>query len=220
MGRIHFAVVNRGKANAVKSIAEELGIKQATILNGEGTIRSKVLEPLGLNQTLKEIVLLPVSKDQDINLHNRLSEELEFEKRNKGISFSIPFTQWTKNSKTISFEEVEVTSNLIMVVVEKGHSNDVIKAARGAKARGGTVIHGRGGGTLQNFAIPLNVEPQKDTILIVVSKDKKDDVKTAIQAELDRIEDGIIFTLPVIQTSGLFEERIENKINKIKGGKD
>lgn len=220
MSRIYLTIVNRGKADSVMNQARSMGIKEGTVFLGEGTVRSKVLEPLGLNQTQKEIVMLPVTKEQDEVLHKVISEKFHFDQRNKGIAFSIPFKKWTKESKKFSLEENEFSYSLIMTIVEKGESRDIIKAARKAKARGGTIIHGRGAGVPQDFYFPIQVEPQKDTVLIVIQDDKKEKVQKAIEQVIDKDTDGIIFTLPVVTTSGIFEERIENKLSKIKGGRE
>ena len=48
-----------------------------------------------------------------------------------------------------------------MVTVEKGKNREIIKTAREAKARGGTIIHGRGAGEPQDYYFPIHVEPQK-----------------------------------------------------------
>lgn len=220
MSRIYLTIVNRGKADSVMNQARSMGIKEGTVFLGEGTVRSKVLEPLGLNQTQKEIVMLPVTKEQDEVLHKVISEKFHFDQRNKGIAFSIPFKKWIKESKKFSLEENEFSYSLIMTIVEKGESRDIIKAARKAKARGGTIIHGRGAGVPQDFYFPIQVEPQKDTVLIVIQDDKKEKVQKAIEQVIDKDTDGIIFTLPVVTTSGIFEERIENKLSKIKGGRE
>ena len=218
MSRIYVAIVNRGKAEAVMKTAKSLGIQEGTILLGEGTIRSKVLESLGLNQTQKEVVMLPVTTPQDELLHREISEKFSFHKRNKGIGFSIPFQHWTKNSTHFGLEDDFFEYSLVMTIVEKGKSGDVIKAARRAKARGGTIVHGRGAGVPKEYYFPIQVEPQKDTVLIVVQNDKKEEVENAIVQMIDQETGGIVFSLPIVSTSGIFEERIEERISKVKGG--
>lgn len=220
MSRMYLAIVNRGKAEVVIKHARSMGIEEGTVLLGEGTIRSKVLEPLGLNQTQKEIVMLPVTKEQDQLIHQEISEKLKFAQRNKGIAFSIPFKRWTKESTSFSLENEDFSSSLIMAIVEKGKSREIIKAARKAKARGGTIIHGRGAGVPQDYYFPIQVEPQKDTVLIVVQEDKKDEVKKSIEETINNETDGVVFTLPVAATSGIFEDRMDDKLSKIKGGRE
>lgn len=206
MGRVYFAIVNRGKANSVMKYTKSLGIHEGTILQGEGTVRSKVLESFGLNQTSKEIVIVPVSEENDKKLHAAVAKKFEFEKQNNGISFSIPFKRWTKESKTMRLEQETMDYSLLMSVVEEGHHNDIISVARRADARGGTVIHGRGEGVPQEAFFPINVEPQKDTVLIVVHNSIKENVQKAIQVYLDEANIGKLITLPVGNTTGIFED--------------
>ena len=56
-----------------------------------------------------------------------------------------------KESTSFSLEEEDFSSSLIMTIVEKGKGREIIKAARKAKARGGTMIHGRGAGVPQDY---------------------------------------------------------------------
>lgn len=216
MSRIYFAIVNRGKANAVLKLAKEHGVNDASVLLGEGTIRSKVLEPLGLNQTQKEIVMMPVTIEQDEILHQVISKKFAFNEKNKGIGFSVPFLHWTPDTKDFALETDEFEYSLVMAIVDKGKSDQVIKAARKAKARGGTVITGRGAAIPKDYYFPIDFEPQKDTVLVVINNKKKEAVESNIAKVIKETQDGIVFSLPVVSTSGIFEERIEEKINKIK----
>ena len=206
MGRIYFAIVNRGKANALMKHAEKLGVLEGTILLGEGTVRSKLLEELGLNHTQKEVVMMPVTKQQDELLHKEISEKFKFNERNQGIGFSVPFMKWQKDSDSFSLDEDVFEYSLIMSIVEEGRSGDIIKVARRAKARGGTVIHGRGEGIPQATYFPISLEPQKDTVLIVVHKSIKDKVSHAIKEHIDAANSGKMIALPVVKTTGIFED--------------
>src|SRR5699024_3281767 len=168
-----------------------------------------------LNQTQKEVVMIPVSIQQDEILHKEISKKFHFNERNKGIGFSVPFKRWTKETKQFSLESDSFDYSLIMTIVEEGRSADIIKVARRAKARGGTVIRGRGAGVPKDYYFPINVEPQKDTVLIVVHNRKAEEIQSSIAEALSKEKTGIVFSLPVTSTSGIFEERIEEKVNKV-----
>lgn len=224
MERIYFAIVNRGKANSLLKFVKKFNIHEGSILLGEGTIRSKVLESVGLNQTQKEVVMIPVSIQQDALLHKEVSEKFEFNEKNKGIGFSVPFMRWSKDSESFGLEDNHFDYHLIMAIVDKGKTQNIIRAARKAKARGGTIIHGRGAGVPKDYYFHIDAQPQKDTVLIVVSDKKVEQVTQAIQKVMTEEKLGILFALPVVSTSGIFEERIEEKkerieekIGKIKG---
>ncbi|CRZ33552.1 nitrogen regulatory protein P-II family [Herbinix hemicellulosilytica] len=217
---IFFTIVDRGKANAVLRKARECGATSGTILLGEGTVQSKLLDFLGLTETRKEILLIPASDELDTNLHDQISQSFNLSKKNKGIAFSIPFQRRTLNNSSqehnISIDDERFNHCCIFTIVEKGRGMDCIKAARAAGARGGTLIHGHGAGVPVDSYFHLAIEPQKDTVLIVTRKEKAVPIKMRIynDLELNKPGNGIIFTLPVSRTSGLFEDKAEDR----KGG--
>jgi len=217
---IFFTIVDRGKANEVLRKAKECGATGGTILLGEGTVQSKLLDFLGVIETRKEIVMIPTSGELDDNLHDQICKEFKLSKRNKGIAFSIPFKRWTLNESVqehnISIDDERFTHCCIFTIVEKGRGMDCIKAARAAGALGGTLIHGHGAGISTDSYFHLAIEPQKDTILVVTRKEMAAAIKRKIYTdlELDKPGNGIIFTLPVSRTSGLFENKAEER----KGG--
>ncbi|HHU74664.1 MAG TPA: P-II family nitrogen regulator [Clostridiales bacterium] len=217
MEMLFFTVLNRGKANAVLHQAKEYGAAGGTIFYGTGTVQSKLMEKMGLTETHKEILMISATDQLCDDLHKILSENLNFSKRNKGIAFTIPFRRW----KPKDFEQgQEKTTNrmeppyfCIMTIIDKGRSRDCVKAARAAGARGGTIIHGRGAGIPTDFYFPLVIEPQKDIVMIVTTKDKVTSIREKIisDLELEKAGNGIIFILPVIKASGLFENRLEER---------
>ena len=58
---LFFTIVNRGKANAVLRKAKECGATGGTILLGEGTVQSKLLDIMGMTETRNEILIIPAS---------------------------------------------------------------------------------------------------------------------------------------------------------------
>jgi nitrogen regulatory protein PII len=215
MDTLFFAVVNRGKANAVLRKARECGATGGTIFLGEGTIQSKLLEKMGLSEIHKEILMISASEELCDKLHETLSEAFMFSKKNKGIAFSIPFKhrqlQTPGQEKESSPTNVNPSYFCIITIVDKGRGKDCIKAARAVGVKGGTLIHGHGAGIPTDFYFPLVIEPQKDIVMIITTKDKVTPVREKISSELEleKIGNGIIFILPVIKTSGLFENRSE-----------
>jgi len=217
---LFFTIVNRGKANSVLRKAKECGATGGTILLGEGTVQSRLLEAIGMTETRKEILMIPASRELDVRLHKTLSETFNYSKRNKGIAFSVPFKRWTLDTSdqehNISLDDDRFNHCCIFIIVDKGRSKDCITAARAAGARGGTLIRGHGAGVPTDFYFPLVIEPKKDTVMLITHKNIAAGVRERIfsDLELDKPGNGIIFTLPVGRTSGLFEHRSEER----KGG--
>jgi len=211
---LFFVIVSRGKANAVLRKAKDCGATGGTIFLGEGTIQNKLPNKLGLVEMHKEILIIYSTNELCDKLHEELNEEFMFCKRNKGIAFSIPFKRWPLQpgkEKENPPDDMDAPFYCIITIVDKGRSNDCIKASRAAGARGGTLIHGRGAGIPADFYFPLVIEPQKDIILIVTPKDKAAAIKERIffDLELGKPGNGIIFTLPVSRATGLYENRSE-----------
>lgn len=210
---VFVAIVNRGKANSLLRVAQENGATGGTIFLGEGTMPSRWLDRLGINQTQKEVLFAAVPKDAHLKLLSVLRNEFKLHKRYKGIAFSMPFRRWLPESKRL---DGDVSTHgpppyiCLMTVLEKGQWEDCMRIARAAGAQGGTVIHGRGIG-LQNdeFYVPLTIEPQKDIVMIVTKRETAYAIRAAIYnvMELNKPGRGIIFSLPVDSTVGLYEER-------------
>lgn len=214
---LFFTIVNRGKANTVLRKAKECGATEATIFLGEGTVQSKLLDKLGINEIHKEILMVSASKELNDKLHQVLSETFSFTKRNKGIAFSIPFKRWTldnnKRNQKVNLDDDQYNMCCIITIVDKGRGRDCINAARAAGAKGGTVIHGHGAGVPTDYYFPLLIEPKKDTVMIITAKNKATSISEKIINDLglDKPGNGITFILPVGRTSGLIENRSEER---------
>lgn len=207
-----FAIVGRGKANAVLKRAQEVGAAGGTIFLGEGTAQSKLLDTIGINEVQKEILMISSSKELDDELHRLVLEEFSFSKKNKGIAFSIPFRRCQLNKdgdvQNNSEDKFETSQLCIFTIIDKGKSKACLDAARASGARGGTIVHGRGAGIPTDFYFPIVIEPQKEIMMIITAKDKADQIRKGIftALELDKPGHGIIFTLPVTRATGLFVE--------------
>lgn len=217
---LFFSIINRGKANALLHKAQECGATGGTIFLGEGTAPSKLLEKMGLSEVHKEILMIPASEELSEKLHITLNETFSLSKSNKGIAFTIPFRRWQKQSsrqeeKSPSYDD-NISYYCIITVVDKTRGKECIKSARDAGAKGGTLIQGHGAGIPTDFYFPLVIEPQKDVVMIITTKNNVSAIRERIfsDLELGKAGNGIIFTLPISRTSGLFESSFEEK----KGG--
>ena len=95
---------------------------------------------------------------------------------------------------------------VVVVIVNEGHSDKVMDAARDAGARGGTIAHARGSGTKDiEKKYGIVITPQKEMIYILVNENIRDAVMSAINKAvgLDTVGQGIIFSLPVDNISGI-----------------
>ena len=101
---------------------------------------------------------------------------------------------------------MEYTKQLICCIVNAGFSETVMEAARGAGARGGTVIRARGTANPQaERFFGIAIQPDKELVLIVTKTECKDDILTALYEKvgLETPGQGIAFSLPVDKVAGI-----------------
>jgi nitrogen regulatory protein PII len=206
-------VVNREKGSRVLKIAKRHGVSGGTILIARGTVKSKLLEALDLTDLRRELVLMAADRDTARGAAARIAEELRFDRPNRGIAFTIPLesvlgAHMGAEGAAPAENRAEETYmyQSIFTIVDKGAAEAVIDAARGAGARGGTILHARGSGiheTEMLFAMPI--EPEKEVVLILAETGLTDAITGAIRAAL-HIDDpgrGVIFTVKTSETYGL-----------------
>ena len=208
-------IVDLGKGSKILEKSKELGATGGTFVLGRGTVKSHLLDILGLNETRKEILMMVIDSKLDDFFHNRLTEIFSFHKPNHGIAFSMPVTNFIRNkdSKYIASCKEGGADRMgyeaIVTIVEKGLSEEVIDAAKSAGSTGGTVFRGRGAGSHETAKLfNIQIETEKDVVLILSSTRKTEGIVNAIREKLniDEPGTGVIFVLDVNRTSGLFEE--------------
>lgn len=94
---------------------------------------------------------------------------------------------------------------LIITIVNKGYSDEVMNAAREEGASGGTVVHARGTGTEEAEKIfGITIEPEKELVLILTKDENRQAIMKAIfnAAGLATRGHGISFSLPVDDVLG------------------
>lgn len=214
-----YVIVNAGLGSKVLRKAKKCGIRGGTIILGRGTVRHVGLRLLGIVDVDKEIVLLGANGATAERVLDMLDEEFQFEKPGHGIAFTtfvcsiagsnIAGTRFYQCEASAEGEGVgETVYEIITVVVDKGKAEEVVDMASKAGARGGTVMLARGSGiheTRKVFA--MDIEPEKEVVVIVSSRAKTEGIVTAIIRELrmDLPGNGIIFTQNANRVFGLYE---------------
>lgn len=97
---------------------------------------------------------------------------------------------------------------LVLCIVNAGFSQNVMKAARAAGAKGGTILRARGSAhpEAEEF-FNITIQPDKEVLMILVPALIKDDVLKAIYKEngVGTGAQGIAFSLPVNRTTTIKE---------------
>lgn len=95
---------------------------------------------------------------------------------------------------------------LILCIVNEGFSDLVMDTAREVGARGGTVVNARGTASKEAEKLfSINIQPQKEMVMIVVPASLRDDVLHALYKEvgLNTPGQGIALALPVDNVVGI-----------------
>ncbi len=206
------SILDFGKAFKAMKVTRDLGAMGGTIFLGRGTIRSGWLNLLGATDIRKEIFISIIDRSLEDTIYDSMEKTFHLKKPNHGIAFSVPLNYFLRqqNQGFISREEGDnkVTHEAIFVIVDKGVSEQVIEAGREAGSSGGTVIHGRGYGKKEKeFLFNIEIEPEKDIILILSKKEETEKIVKNIKEKikLDEPGVGILFAMDVSRTLGLFQ---------------
>lgn len=101
---------------------------------------------------------------------------------------------------------MEYTHEVIVCIVNAGFSETVMDTAKEYGAGGGTVLFARGTAPkeAENF-FKITVQPEKEMVMILVSKDLKDDILHGLYKSvgLNTRGQGIAFSMPVDSVVGL-----------------
>ncbi len=103
-------------------------------------------------------------------------------------------------------DDKKISYTLIVSIVNRGFSDDVMDAARDAGAKGGTIMYAHGSG-LQNETsfFGISIHPEKEVVLILADSVHKSGIMQSIvrRVGLNTEGAGITFALPVSETAGI-----------------
>ncbi len=102
--------------------------------------------------------------------------------------------------------EKNIVYDLIITIVNKAQAEIVVEASKQAGAEGGTIVYGRGTGIREQAKLfGITIEPEKELILTLISRDLTDAVLESIvsKAELNKPGKGIAFVLGVEKVVGI-----------------
>ncbi len=192
-------------------------------LVGQGTASSEMMDILGLDGTEKGILVSFLPKNFSDDMLIKLRKALRIGSVNSGIAFTIPLTgangfvmkrlgeiseEYSKTHEERKVENTMTESKYAMVaaVVDQGHGEEVMEAARSAGARGGTIIHGRqvGDETAVNFW-GISLVDEKEIVMIITDNSRKLEIMKAISSNcgVNSEAKGFVVSLPVETVMGI-----------------
>lgn len=210
--KLFISVVNKGRSESVLRQLQGFGLAGGVVMLGEGTIFNRWLEILGLNESQKDVIFLPIPANLEKPLHELMLKDFKINRRHRGISFSLPMSQFQHmvyGSEDRRVLPDHYSHHCLIVILEESRAKECVGYAREAGSRGGTIIHGHGAGVPQDSFFQLFVEPRKDLVFFIVPTEIKDRIEKTITTKMNLEEEGqgVIFSLPVSQASGLYQGR-------------
>lgn len=190
-------------------------------LNAKGTASSEMMDTLGFGSIDKRILLSMVPKEVGKDLLRLLHSKLRLDAVNSGIAFAIPMTGATKllvqMMQSTQQEEntqkgkgdLPMTENqytLIVAMVDRGFSGDVMEAAKAAGAGGGTVINSRGIEKEEATQFwGLSLQEEKELVLILADHEDKRPIMEAISEKCGMKSEakGLVLSLPIDAVMGI-----------------
>lgn len=196
--KLVMAFVERGQGPVIAKLFADYHIYCNFQSVGQGTASSDLLDVLGFGTSERDI-LISLGADSNVNrlmyeLQENLYEKLDtngivFDMSLTGLNNLVAATLFAQRQEPAEDENGGImmvqngNESLILVFVNQGHTDDVMDTARGAGARGGTVIRSRwaGGGpddTIQFYGITLQAE--KEILFIVASGENRNAIMEII----------------------------------------
>lgn len=214
--KLLLAVLKHGSGTHFAKEASKIRDVGHTIFLGHGTAHQGWMQFLCVDEIKKEIVLMLVPEEDVDSICGMARKVFHMEKKNTGILLSLdvsypyilPENREEKTANKAAPKEVTVAYKAIFTVVEQGKGEDVMDVAEKAGARGGTIIHARGAGAHEHqMLFNIQVEPEKDIVMIIAPTDLANDIVRAIRedCQIEEPGNGILFVLNADRVLGIVE---------------
>lgn len=207
-------ITDRSRGGEFASWFQAQGAALVLSALGQGTAATEVLDYLGLEATEKAVLLLAAPRSR--RLVRKAARELWLDVPGRGILMAVPISgvggararDYLLSWQAEEEEDMErdITHELIVVIANRGHTDQVMDAARSAGAAGGTTIHAKGTGTeLARRFLGVSLAAEKEIVFILAREaDRKPIMKAVMtQAGMHTKAQAVTFSLPVTDLAGL-----------------
>ncbi|MBQ4090868.1 MAG: P-II family nitrogen regulator [Clostridia bacterium] len=215
---LFLSIIKRADAEQFSQFFREHGASPIYASLCEGAARSETLDMLGLEHSEKVLMQSIVTHNKVYELKDGLTHKMNIDLPDRGIALAIPLqslasrkvlSHIVKDENEENFTppyayERKIDMELVISICAKGHSDEIMKAARAAGATGGTIMKAKGTaafGTDTFFG--MSISDEKEITYIVTKKEQRSDIMRAI-ASYTYAEGAhpIVFSLPVTETAG------------------
>ncbi|WP_288297032.1 hypothetical protein [uncultured Pyramidobacter sp.] len=213
-------IVDRTKAVQATNFFKGKNVYLTLSCWGRGTASTEILDILGIGEKEKVVVFSLTPRSWIPALITQISDDMQLRNAGRGILFTIPLSsvnQGTprrylsairekKNEERVMYKTNENKYELIIVSTEDGFVDSIMKSARNAGARGGTVMRARAVGdeNTESF-FGLKLYDEMEILAILVQREEKLKIMSAVSKTLAEKspEMGTIFSVPVDDVVGV-----------------
>ena len=195
---------------------ERKNVAPVITMLGRGTATENQLSALGLEPMQKALIAGVISGKEIPGFFKEAKKEFMIDVPGNGIMMTVPLKSVTggrtlaymTNQREMNKEmpKMEFNYELIVIIANSGHIDDVMDVARTAGADGGTVIHAKGtGAKFSDRFFGVSLADEKEVIFIAETKAKKAAIMKAVAEQMGPATPAgaICFSLPVSEIAGL-----------------
>ncbi len=197
----------------LKLLTDEFALPFNTVMHGEGTASQGILDFLGLTKTEKIVLASIIPDVYEKEILSFIKKEMKIKEIGIGVAFTTPLSsspqylrEAFKNKKGVTMKNKSGYHLLLTIVIE-GYAEKVMAVAKRHGANGGTLLKGREFGTKGFKFFNVQVEPEKDILLIVCKDQDKNNIMQGILEKFGANTEakGVCLSLPIDNAVGLNE---------------
>lgn len=209
-------VVDRENGSTLLELYQAQELPLILTLPCSGTASNDLLDLYGLEATEKSLLLTVAEGNKARALLKAARRRLLIHIPGNGVLLAVPIKSvgggrglaYLTNNTMPNGElpPMQFEHELILVVLNQSYTDDVMDAARGAGARGGTVLHAKGtGGAYARRFLGVSIAEEREIILIAAPTEEKAAIMRAIN---ERTGPGtpagaVCFSMPLTMVAGL-----------------
>lgn len=199
---------------SLKILTNEFSLPFNFVSHGEGTASQGILDFLGLTKTEKTVFMSIIPEKEEKEILGYIKKEMKIKEIGRGVAFTVPLSSSPQYIHDVFKEKRGIMMKnkkgyqLLLTIVIEGYADKVMNVAKKHGANGGTLIKGREIGTKSGFKFfNVEIEPERDILLIVCKDDEKDKIMKGILEKYGANTEakGICITLPIDNVVGTYE---------------
>lgn len=216
-------ITDAAHASDARGVLQGAGVPIQYSLQGKGTASSEMMAYLGLAASSKTLYLCAIPHAAAGRLLLSLRERLQLEKPGHGIAFTVPISgisaflmrmmdEKAHNEiiKKVENEVDQMTQEtkhaLLLVIANRGYSEEIMNAAKTVGVTGGTVLSARHLGMEEPLKFwGISIQEEREIIAILTTKENKADVMRAIGEKHGMKSDArsVTLAIPVEDVAGM-----------------